>query len=160
MYNQIEADHFTNPFFDLLEEAFEKHHGIFLDANTSLFQTLETISAEQASIPVGGKCASLAAQVAHVSFYLGVLERFIFEQDSSPVDWGEIWRTVEKVSSAEWDASRGNLKNAYQRIMQRLRANDKWNEDSIGGAMAIVVHSAYHLGEIRQALCVLREMEG
>jgi len=34
--------------------------------------------------------------------------------------------------------------------------NDDWNDDDrVGGAMAIIVHTAYHLGEIRQALCTL-----
>lgn len=159
MYNQIEVEHFMNPLFDLLEETFDKHHGIFLDANTSLFQTLETISAAQASIPVGGKCASLAAQVTHLTFYLEVLERFVFEHDNSPADWGMIWRTVEKVTPAEWNALQANLKKTYQRLVQRFRGTTRWNEDAIGGGMAIIAHTAYHLGEIRQALCVLRDVE-
>ena len=29
-------------------------------------------------------------------------------------------------------------------------------EDEIGGAMAILGHTAYHLGEIRQALCTIK----
>lgn len=60
------AQDFANNLFLLMEETFEsKHHGIYLDKDTSLFETLDTVSAEEASIPVGGKCASLAAQVAH-----------------------------------------------------------------------------------------------
>jgi hypothetical protein len=155
MTNQIEQEHFLKPLFELLNETFVNPQGIYLDPNTSLFQTLEPISAEQASIPVGNKCASLAAQVAHIIFYLDVLERYVVNHDTSRVDWGEVWRTVEKVSPAEWDALRANLKQTYARIEQMLRANLTWNEDSIGGAMALVVHTAYHLGEIRQALCVL-----
>ncbi|HEY3311548.1 MAG TPA: hypothetical protein VGK00_07920 [Anaerolineales bacterium] len=155
MTEQIEQVFFTNPLFSLLEEVFVTHHGIFLDANTSLFQTLETVSAEQASVPVGGKCASLAAQVAHVIFYLEVLERFVVNKDSSPADWGEIWRTVEKVTPAEWNALRDRIKQTYYRIENMFKTNPAWDEDSIGGAMAVVVHSAYHLGEIRQALCTL-----
>ena len=59
---------FAYNLFLLMEETFEaKHHGIYLDKGTSLFETLETISAREASIPVGGKCASVAAQVAHVT---------------------------------------------------------------------------------------------
>jgi len=27
----------------------------------------------------------------------------------------------------------------------------------MGGALSIVIHTAYHLGEIRQALCVLKK---
>ena len=34
---------------------------------------------------------------------------------------------------------------------------NKWNEDTIGGALSIMVHTAYHLGEIRQALCTLKK---
>ena len=155
MTNPIEQPHFSTPFFLLLEETFEKHYGIFLDSNTSLFQTLEAISAQQASIPVGGKCATLAAQVAHVTFYLEVSERALANNDRSTADWGKIWRTVGQVSPAEWDDLRNNLKQVYARIMKMFRSTADWDEDSIGYAMAMVVHSAYHLGEIRQALCFL-----
>ena len=154
---QIKQDHFLNSFFALLDETFENHHGIFLDKNTSLFQTLETVSVEEASIPVGGKCASLAAQVEHVNFYLEVLERYIFQHDNSRVDWGEIWRRVEKVTPEEWQTSKTKLEDTYRRIDKALHENKTWDEDTIGGAMAIVVHTAYHLGEIRQALCTLKE---
>jgi len=153
---KINRDEFLNSLFALLDETFENHHGIFLDKDTSLFRTLETVSAEEASIPVGDKCASLAAQVEHVNFYLEVLERYIFQNDTSRVDWGEIWRTVEKVTPEEWKASQEKLESTYRRIDQGLHANGDWNEDAIGGAMAIVVHTAYHLGEIRQALCTLK----
>ena len=157
MPQQIQPEHFLNPLFDLLDETFENHHGIFLDKDTSLFQTLETVSAEEASIPVGGKCASLAAQVAHVTFYLEVLERYIFLGNAGNVDWGEIWRTVEKVTPEEWDGLKSSLEQTYQRINQELHQLEVWDdEDKIGGAMAIVVHTAYHLGEIRHALCTLK----
>ena len=152
----LEQD-FTNTLFQYMEETFEaKHHGIYLDKGTSLFETLETISAQEASIPVGGKCASLAAQVAHVIFYIESFERFALHNDNSPRDWGLIWRTVEKVTPEEWDTLKDNLKQAYQRMEVLFRENKAWNEDSMGGALSIVVHTAYHLGEIRQALCTLK----
>jgi hypothetical protein len=88
------AQDFANNLFVLMEETFEaKNHGIYLDKGTSLFETLETVSAEEASIPVGGKCASLAAQVAHVTFYIESFERYALRGDNSPRDWGYIWRT-------------------------------------------------------------------
>ena len=153
---RIKKDDFMDSLFAILDETFENHHGIYLDENTSLFQTLEMVSAEEASIPVGGKCATLAAQVEHVNFYLEVLERYIFENNTSRVDWGEIWRKVEKVTPEEWEASKAKLESTYRRIDKALHKNENWNEDAIGGAMAIVVHTAYHLGEIRQALCTLK----
>jgi hypothetical protein len=152
----IEND-FSSNLFQFMEETFEsKHHGIYLDKGTSLFETLETVSAEEVSIPVGGKCASLAAQVAHVTFYIESFERFALQGDNSPRDWGYIWRTVEKVTPEEWESYKSKLKDAYHRMDNLFHENNLWNEDTIGGALSIVVHTAYHLGEIRQALCTLK----
>jgi len=148
---------FANNLFALLEETFEdKHQGIYLDRGTSLFETLATVSEEEASIPVGGKCASLAAQVAHVIFYIESWERYALRGDNSPRDWGYIWRTVEKVTSEEWEDYKNKLKEAYLRIDKLFHENTTWNDDTIGGSLSIVVHTAYHLGEIRQALCTLK----
>ncbi len=155
MLMSIEQDFATN-LHQLMEETFESPIGIYLDSNTSLFQTLETISAEDASIPVGGKCASLAAQVAHVTFYIESFERFALQGDNSPRDWGYIWRTVEKVTAEEWGDYKRKLRDAYQRMDKLFHENNLWNQDTIGGALSIVVHTAYHLGEIRQALCTLK----
>lgn len=149
--------HFTSQLFVILDEVFVKHHGILLDKGTSLFETLSAITAEEASIPVGGKCASLAAQVKHITFYLDVLEKYIDGKSPGRVDWGEIWRTVEKVTPQEWDAFRQELQATYERILAKLQTIPSWdNEDAIGGAMAVMAHTAYHLGEIRQALCILK----
>jgi hypothetical protein len=156
MEKTINQEDYLNNLFALLDETFDNTHGIYLDKDTSLFRTLETVSAQEASIPVGGKCASLAAQVAHVTFYLEVLERYVVHHDTSRVDWGYIWRTVEKVTPEEWDEYKHKLKDTYRRIEKMFHDNEVWNEDSIGGSMAIVVHTAYHLGEIRQALCTLK----
>ena len=150
---------FANNLFAFMEETFEgkdKHNGIFLDKGTSLFETLETISSEEASIPVGGKCASLAAQVAHVIFYIESWERFALQGDNSKRDWGYIWRTVEKVTPEEWNEYKHKLNEAYLRLHKLFHENATWDEDTIGGAMSIVVHTAYHLGEIRQACCTLK----
>jgi hypothetical protein len=153
----ITPNDFTVNLNHLLEETFETHHGIYLDKGTSLLTTLEAVSAQEASVLVGGKCASLAAQVTHVIFYLDVLERYIVNHDSSPADWGEVWRTVEKVKPTEWDALRVKLEQTYRRMSKIIHETEVWDEDSIGGALGIVVHTAYHLGEIRQALCMLKE---
>jgi len=153
----METQDFTNNLIAYMEETFEpKHHGIYLDRGTSLFETLDTVSAEEASIPVGGKCASLAAQVAHVIFYIDSWERYALQGDNSPRDWGYIWRTVEKVTTEEWEDYKSKLREAYRRMDKLFRENSTWNEDTIGGALSIVVHTAYHLGEIRQALCTLK----
>ena len=158
MSKQIDQEHFTKELFDILDEAFENQHDIFLDENTSLFTTLDTISAAEASIPVGGKCATLAAQVAHVNFYLEVSEACILNRDLGQVDWGDIWRRVKGVTPEEWTAYKAQLKQTYRRIEAMLQKWDNWDDERpIGGAMAMVVHTAYHLGEIRQAMCMVKQ---
>lgn len=156
--NKIDQELITQNLFDILDEAFVTHHGVFLDRGTSLFETLETITAAEASIPVGGKCATLAAQVAHVNFYLEVVEDYILNKERDNVDWGEIWRRVNKVSTEEWTAYQDQLKETYQRVISMLKNLEDWNDDRpIGGALAIAIHTAYHLGEIRQAMCVVKQ---
>jgi hypothetical protein len=140
---------FVNNLMAFMGETFEdKHQGIYLDKGTSLFETLETVSAEEASI--------LAAQVAHVTFYIESFERYALQGDNSPRDWDYIWRTVEKVTAEEWEEYKRKLKEAYLRMDKLFRENKLWNDDTIGGSLSIVVHTAYHLGEIRQALCTLK----
>jgi hypothetical protein len=153
----IQSEHFTQALVDLLDETFENVHGFYLDRNTSLFETLAGITAEEASIPVGGRCATLAAQARHAAFYLDVIGRAVRDPDSPKADWGEIWRTVERVTPEEWQSIQDELRTAYTSTLNWVRTAPDWpGEDEIGTAMAVVAHTAYHLGEIRQALCFLR----
>jgi hypothetical protein len=156
MSKSIAVEMFTTEFFGILEETFEKVQGIYLDRGTSLFETLDTISADVASRPVSETCASIAAQVEHVRYYLDVLAVYMQGKKPENVDWKTIWNTIEAVTPDEWEASKNRLKASYHAI-QSLTKDAIWDTgDMIGGAIAIVVHTAYHLGEIRQALCTLR----
>ncbi len=157
MSKPIEQTQFAAELLALLDETFEHVHGYYLDKGTSLFETLEDVSAADASRPISARCACLAAQVAHVNFYLEVLERFIVTNENVQVDWGEIWRTVKTVTPAEWASSKQKLRATHQRLLTLVRNFDRWDADhAMGGAMALVAHTAYHLGEIRQALGVLK----
>jgi hypothetical protein len=157
MSTQIETEHFTNALYMLLDEAFDNVHGYFLDKGTSMFETLATISAEEASVPVGDKCATLAAQVKHVAFYLDVLEENVRTQTYERPDWGQIWRETSAVTPEEWEGLKTALRDSYDRIKALIHDTPEWpSEQHIAGAIATIVHTAYHLGEIRQALCTLK----
>jgi hypothetical protein len=65
---QIPVETLRSGLLTVLEEIFEQVHGYLLDPGDSFFETLAGISAETASRPVSPRCASLAAQVNHVSF--------------------------------------------------------------------------------------------
>jgi hypothetical protein len=155
--NPISAEHFTKALHILLDETFANVQGFFLDKGTSLFETLATISAEEASIPVGGKCATLAAQVKHVAFYLDTVDAQVRAGKYEPVDWNEIWRNTREVTPAEWATIQAGLRSSYERTKKLVDDTPAWSDEgAIGGAIATIVHTAYHLGEIRQALCVLK----
>jgi hypothetical protein len=158
MTTHIPTEHFTSAIYMLLDETFDNVHGHYLDKGTSLFETLATISAEEASTPVGGRCATLAAQVRHVAFYLDVLENGVRTLQFTSQDWGKIWRETNAVTPEEWEALKAGLRQSYDRVKALIGETPDWsNEDRIGGAMAVIAHSAYHLGEIRQALCSLKQ---
>lgn len=147
---------FTTELFDLLGETFYEVQGYYLDRGTSLFETLEPITAELASRPVSSRCANLAAQVNHVTYYLDVLTRAV-QGEEITTDWDGSWQ-VGPVSADEWAALKTGLREQVERTMAVLRAIGTWDgEDQMGGALNMVVHTAYHLGEIRQALCTLME---
>lgn len=157
MPTQIQGDQFTKALYLLLDETFDNVHGLFLDPGTSMFETLATISAAEASIPVGGKCATLGAQVKHVAFYLDVLEKSVRTQQNEPQDWGKIWRETTTVTPEEWETLKTQLRASYDRLKALINDTTEWpSEYEIGGAIAAIVHTAYHLGEIRQALCSIK----
>jgi hypothetical protein len=146
----------TTEIFAVLEETFEQVQGIYLDKGTSLFETLATITAEEASQPISTQCAGIAAQVFNVCYYLDVLSGYMRGQPPEAVDWPASWK-VTTVSPEEWDDLRQRLRDTYQQVRTLFQSFEAWDGDEdISGALAIVVHTAYHLGEIRQALGVLR----
>jgi hypothetical protein len=154
----IQAEHFTKAILTLLDETFDNVHGAYLDKNTSLFETLASITAAEASIPVSGKCATMAAQVKHVAFYLDVVDQSVRDPSFPRVDWGEVWRTVSTVTPEEWQSIQDELRATYERIQTLILSVPDWpSEREVGGAIAMIAHTAYHLGEIRQALCILRQ---
>lgn len=160
MTPQIALERYTSVLYDLFDETFEKVSGIYLDRNTSLFETLDTISAEEASIPVSARCGTLAAQVEHIRFYLDVMETWMLDPERSPItlDWGEVWRRVSAVTPEEWEESKARLRGSYERIIGRLKSQETWEgENDIGIPLTFIVHTAYHLGEIRQALCTIKK---
>jgi hypothetical protein len=155
--NASQSEHFKEALVVLLDETFDNVHGYFLDKNTSLFETLSNISADEASEPVGGKGATLAAQVKHVAFYLEVIEKSAYNPNLPKTDWGEIWRKVSRVTHEEWLEIQIELRANYNRILNLIKAAPGWpSEDDFDSAIAVIAHTSYHLGEIRQALCILR----
>ncbi|MEZ4511162.1 MAG: hypothetical protein R3C62_04755 [Chloroflexota bacterium] len=154
--SDIRNEDFVNGLLNVLSETMVGVQGFYLDGGDSLFETLATVTAAEASVPVGGKCATLAAQVKHTAFYLHVIDQSVRNPDFPRPDWGEIWRTVNTVTPDEWAAIQAELRLRYDEIIQLVKDTPAWGEAEMGGAIGMVAHCAYHLGEIRQALCSLK----
>jgi hypothetical protein len=154
----IAVEEFRKSFLMLWNEIFvpvgDGPHWV-LDAGTSLFETLSDITAEEASIPVSKQSSNLAAQVNHTSYYIEELREGIATNFQNKPDWDGSWQ-VGAVDDAQWQALVDKLRANYDWFTQLATENDIWNEDYIGGAMAMIVHAAYHLGEIRQGIGVIR----
>jgi len=127
MSHSIPVDVFRKELLDLLDETFENTQGIYLDRNTSLFETLEGLSADQASKSISPKGATIAGS----------------------------WRVAE-VEGAEWTATIARLRTSYQRTLDVVNGLEEWEgENDIGASLAILAHTASHLGAIRQALHIV-----
>ena len=155
MSNSIPITEVAYGFRFLLTETFESVQGAYLDKGTSLFETLAQISAADASQPMGS-CATIAAHVAHTSYYLRALEDRMLRRDLSHIDWERIWNEVSAVDEAEWDALLAELRAAYGRIKSQLDKAAAWQgTHELSCLLGVIAHTAYHLGEIRQMMCHL-----
>ncbi len=147
-----------NDFLDnisyLLRETFEGspegQGSAYLDRGVGVFATIEKISAETASRSIGENEASIAAHLEHARFYLIALVEFMNGR-TEKVNWDESW-LVKTVNESEWNFLKENVKRDYEKTAEAFQVIENWNDDNIGEAMAIVAHTAYHLGAIRQIL--------
>jgi len=154
---QVSSERFQKEILELLEETFERVRGIYLDKDTSFFETLEHVTAEEASTRASNRRASVAAHVKHVALYLHVLQATIRGEAVGKVNWLEIWENDRPVTPEAWRAVIAELRGEYESVQRMVKDPATWeNEDALGGFIAIVVHTAYHLGSIRYALGVIR----
>lgn len=144
---------FTGNLFQLLKEFFESPPSTgaaCLDQKTGLFDTLNALSAEQASKRVQD-APSIASHCEHVCFYNDLLMGDLQGKIVGKVDWKQTW-AKQTVNDGEWQTLNLTLKKQYQDLMEMLESFESWNEDRVGNPMAILAHTAYHLGAIRQLI--------
>ena len=148
----IAPEHFIDSFFVLLKETFEgpppDTGSAYLDKGAGLFQTLERLSAEAASTSLQPDAPTVAAHCEHVRFYVLALHDFI-RGATAKIDWSQSWLT-RTVTPAEWDDLKQSLRRAYTALNDHLRSLEHWGDEEVGDGLAIIVHTAYHLGAIRQ----------
>jgi len=142
------VDDFNHQLSKLLKETFEAGGRFYLEDGAGLFPTLDTITHEVASrVPFPG-APSIAAHCAHVDYYVRVNRNAIVGREEN-VDWSSSWR-LHAVGAGEWADLKNRLRSGYDELTASLHALTAWRADAVCDGMAIVAHTAYHLGAIRQ----------
>ena len=142
----------------VLAEAFEgpkQSWSYFTDtgAEAGVFGTLAVLDAATASRVWGG--TTIAAHAHHVAFGLAASAAWI-AGDHASRDWQESW-SVMTVTDAEWRNLQQRLRDRYEELRKAIESDASANVESLGGALAAVAHSAYHLGAIRQKTALSRK---
>ncbi len=157
MSAQIPVERFKKALLACLEETFSNVRGIYLDKGTTLFETLDGVSAAEASRAISANSATIAAQVEHVRFYLDVLDDYLRAGVDKKNNWREIWETVREVTPEQWEDIKRRLRQSHEQALTTINSFEKWDgKYDIAGALSILVHSAYHLGGIRLTLGAIR----
>jgi hypothetical protein len=134
---------------ELLEETFVQPQGYYLDRpKGGLFSTLEAITAERASLERPLQ-RSIAAHVQHLRVYVLALHGYL-NGATGKTDWEASWQT-HSVTALEWKTLQDTLKRDYAALMHDL-AQLPEGDSRLSEAVAILAHSAYHFGAIRQLL--------
>jgi hypothetical protein len=143
-------DAFKASLLELFREAYEgktKSYTWFID-DEGLFQTLETLSAEDASSE-GPSGSTIAAHAEHLRWSLALANAFA-RGEQPETKWSESW-TVKTVAADGWDKLRENLRREYETLRAALERREDFSDPQLlTGVLALVPHAAYHLGAIRQ----------
>lgn len=115
-----------------------------------ILRSLDRLSAADASAPAPAGGASIAAHVDHVCYGFGLLNRFAAGENAfATADYSTSWRHT-RVSDEEWSALRRRLRDELVAWRAAVRHLDENVPLHVTGAIASIVHLAYHLGAIRQ----------
>jgi hypothetical protein len=155
----IEREHFIKSIAYLFRETFEGspegQGSAYLDRGIGFFSVLDSLSAGEASKSVNG--STIAAQTEHAKFYLDRLCEYLTGR-TEPVKWEQSW-LIESVNEEEWTALRNSARRSYEGTLRTIAEKADWPETSVGEALAMLAHTAYHLGSIRQIAKAVRNRD-
>jgi hypothetical protein len=146
----LETRYFIESVAYLLLETFEGspegQGSAYLDKGAGFFTTIDSVNADQASTLLHG--SSIASHTEHAKFYLDRICEFMTGR-TERVNWDDSW-LIETVNDTEWDALRESVKRSYANTLKCVAGIDDWTERRVGECIAMIAHTAYHLGAMRQ----------
>jgi hypothetical protein len=153
----IEVAGFKNTLLTLLPETFgvsDAPNGFLLDhGRAGLLGTLAGVDAATASARRRPANATIASHTNHILLLLDLYAAY--DRGEQPhADWEGSWQTP-LVDAAAWDKLRGEVRARYDSVIGLIQARTDWPEPAVSGALILLAHVAYHLGEIKQILTSL-----
>lgn len=143
----------------LLEETFigsDKGGNVYLDTGTGWQPTLAQLSAVDASTRLTPSGTTPAGHVFHTIFYMDVVMAELYGKQVGRIDWRESW-VVGQVDEGRWADLKNELIAKYEELVAQLEGAGAWGDAETEVPMAVMTHSAYHLGAVRQFLTVTRK---
>src|SRR5688572_31674811 len=104
MSAQVPVERLKKTLLLFIDETFSNVQGMYLDKGTTLYETLDGVTAAEASRAAGPKSGTIAAQVEHGRFYLDVLDKIINTKNiERKNNWREKGKTGRKVRPEQWE---------------------------------------------------------
>lgn len=134
----------------LMEETLHSNQGMYTEQGTSLLETLQQLDATQASKNYTGLETTIASHANHARYYLHNFLDFLQGRSNGDFDVPESWR-IGVVTESEWSTLQSELAATYSEVMRFISQQSDWHaENQLAGTIAMIAHTAYHLGAIRQ----------
>lgn len=155
MSEQMDGRHFRENLLELLDETVlgvdESADGTrYLDRSAGFIPTLASLDENTVSTPPFPGATTVVAQLRHTVYYAEILLQFSRGKQPA-IDWPGSFRP-SGATSAEYAELANRLKAVCSELRADAEATSTWSDDLVGTYMNILVHTAYHLGSLRQLI--------
>src|SRR5215212_2583680 len=152
---------FQRALSNMLAEIFDGPPGqeafLLNPGDPGLLRQLDATDARTASTPAVPGRTTVAGHIDHVHVGLAILNRWAAGEANpwAGADPNASWRRTT-VTEGEWRALRDALRHEAEQWRTVVAARTSWDDMSAAAALSTAVHTAYHVGAIRQILAGLR----
>jgi hypothetical protein len=158
MSDPVDRDAFTRTYLYLLDEIVgdppkDAPGNAVLDDDAGWLHTLLQVDHTRASKTIAQGGTTIAGQASHAAYYVELLEQ-LAQGANVEADWPKSF-VPSVVDEARWEETRARLLAALTRFRAMVLSVDDWDDERLRGALGVLVHTAYHLGAVRQMIRVV-----
>ncbi len=122
------------------------------EPDSGILGILAGVSASEASWSTssgGQPGTTIASHVEHLRWSLANTNAEIRGEPGGK--WSESW-SVQGMDEAGWNRLRHELRAEYETLLEQIQQQKPLSGEYLTGALALLPHAAYHLGNIRQLI--------